>query len=143
MALIRPVVGWREWVLLPGLDARVKAKIDTGALTSALHAFDLRRYRRGKRRMVDFSVHPLQHDSKTTVRAEAELIEDRRIRSSSGHVSMRPVVKMEIEMLGERWTTEVTLVSRDEMGFRMLVGRRAIRRRFVVDPGRSFLGGKP
>lgn len=139
-----PHLGWREWVALPGLGIpHIKAKIDTGARTSALHAFDMEIRQRGLRRLVRFKVHPLQRDGHTTVRAEAEVVDERRIRSSTGHVTVRPVIETEMEILGIRYPIELTLVGRDEMGFRMLLGREAMRRRFLVDPGRSYLGGRP
>lgn len=138
-----PVIGWREWIALPELGIeRVKAKIDTGARSSSLHAYDVKRFKRKGRSMVRFKVHPLQRDFRTTVEAEAPLIEMRKIRSSSGQQSLRPVVLTEIGLLGQRWRVELTLTRRDEMGFRMLLGRQAMRGHFLVDPGRSFLAGK-
>ena len=139
-----PHIGWREWVALPELGVpHIKAKIDTGARTSALHAFDIEILLRGRRRIVRFKVHPFQRDGRATVEAEAELVDERRIRSSTGHVTVRPVIETEVEILGERHAIELTLVGRDEMGFRMLIGREAMRKRFLVDPGRSYLGGRP
>lgn len=140
----RRPVGWREWVALPGLGvAHVKAKVDTGARTSSLHAFDVERFRRRGRDWVRFCVHPIQRDTRTTIVAEVPVLEMRPVRSSSGHTTLRPVIVTDIEVLGERWPIELTLAARDEMGFRMLLGRQALRGRFVVDPGRSFVGGRP
>lgn len=139
-----PVIGWREWVSLPGLGVeRTKVKVDTGARTSSLHAFDLERFRRDGRPMVRFEAHPLQRDTSLSVPVEAELVDRRTVRSSSGDETLRPVILTEIELMDQRWEIELTLVRRDPMGFRMLLGRQAIRRRFVVDPARSFVGGKP
>lgn len=139
----RPAIGWREWVSLPELGiSGVKVKVDTGARTSALHAFDIELKRRSGRRIVRFKVHPFQRDTKRTVCAEAELIEERMVRNTSGKQSLRPVVRTPVELMGERWDIELTLVGRDEMGFRMLLGREAVRGRFVVDPGRSFCSKK-
>lgn len=138
-----PVVGWREWIALPDLGVEaIKAKIDTGARSSSLHAFDLRTFERDGRRWVRFNVHPLQRSAKPTITAEAELLEYRKVRSSGGHVTNRPVVLTTARLLGRSWTIELTLTGRDAMGFRMLLGREALRGRFLVDPGRSFLGGK-
>lgn len=139
-----PTIGWREWTALPllGIDA-VKVKVDTGARSSSLHAFDLHEFKRDSRTFVRFKVHPWQRSSKETVEAEAELLEYRSIKSSTGHASQRPVVVTEVELLGNRWPIELTLAARDEMGFRMLLGREAVRGRFVVDPGLSYYGGKP
>ncbi len=138
------VLGWREWVALPELGiSRIKAKIDTGARSSSLHAFDLRTLERRGRTFVRFKVHPLQRNARETVESEAEVLEFRRVRSSSGHATNRPVIVTELELLGRRWPIELTLANRDEMGFRMLLGREAVRGRGLVDPGRSFYGGRP
>lgn len=138
------VVGWREWVTLPELDIdRIKAKIDTGARSSSLHAYDLKRFRRHGVSMIRFKVHPMQRDFRTLVEAEAELVDLRKVRSSSGVQTLRPVIVTTLE-LGERaWDIEITLVRRDAMGFRMLLGRQAIRGHLLVDPGRSFIVSKP
>jgi len=138
-----PVVGWREWLSLPaiGIDT-IKAKVDTGARSSALHAFDVEIFQQDGREMVRFKVHPYQRDNTVTVEGVAELLDRRRVRSSEGTESMRPVILTTVELLGQRWEIEVTLTRRDNMGFRMLLGRQAVRRRFVVAPGRSYLGGK-
>lgn len=140
----RPVVGWREWVALPALGVRaVKAKIDTGARSSALHAYNIERFDRAGERWVRFTIHPWQRDVATTVVAEAPLLDDRWVRSSSGRQELRPVVTTDVELMGVRWPIELTLSNRDPMGFRMLLGRQAVRGRFIVDPGRSYRGGKP
>jgi hypothetical protein len=138
-----PVVGWREWLALPawGIGA-IKAKVDTGARSSALHAFDVRNFERDGRSMVRFKVHPRQRSASATIEAEAELLGTRRVRNSGGQETLRPVVEAEIELAGQRWRIEVTLTSRDAMGFRMLLGRQALRGRFAVDPGQSFLAGR-
>ena len=136
-------MGWREWLALPELGIKaIKAKVDTGARSSALHAFDLHTFERQGKPMIRFKVHPLQRDVRHTASAEAELIELRSVRSSAGHESLRAVVLTVAEWLGHRWPIEITLTNRDTMGFRMLLGRQAIRCRFVVDPGRSYLGGR-
>ena len=133
-------VGWREWVSLPelGID-RIKAKIDTGARSSALHAHEVRFVRKGKRRLVRFRVYPNQKDDRTFVEAEGEWLEERKVRSSSGNQSIRPVIRTTLEMGGRRWPIELTLTRRDAMGFRLLLGRQALKRRCLVDPGASFL----
>jgi hypothetical protein len=140
----RPSIGWREWVSLPELGiANVKVKVDTGARSSSLHAFDVTTFDRDGKQIVQFKVHPFQRDASRSVTATAPLMEYRRVRSSSGHATLRPVILTSVEWAGRRWTIELTLASRDQMGFRMLLGRAAVRERFVVDPGRSYLGGKP
>ncbi len=140
----KPVIGWREWVSLPELGiVAVKAKVDTGARTSALHAYDIHLFRRGGRRMVRFKVHPLQRNTRRTVEAEAPVLDQRTVKSSTGHEHERIVIQTEVVVGGQRRPIELTLASRDAMGFRMLLGRQAIRGHFTVDPGRSYFGGKP
>lgn len=135
-----PKVGWREWVGLPDLGiGRIKVKVDTGARSSSLHAYDIEVFSRGKRDFVRFTVHPVQRETRTTVRCLAELHEHRHVKSSSGHREYRPIIRTMVELGGERWPIDVTLTTRDAMGFRMLLGREAIRKRFLVDPGRSYL----
>jgi len=135
-----PVIGWREWVGLPDLGVpRIKVKVDTGARTSALHAYDLEEFEKSGDPWIRFSIHPMQRTTKEVVAAEAPILEWRNVRSSSGHASRRPVIRTELLLAGRNWPIDLTLTARDEMGFRMLVGRRAVRHRFVVDPGRSYL----
>jgi hypothetical protein len=134
------IAGWREWAALPTIDIRwIKVKLDTGARSSALHAFDLEELP-GER--VRFSVHPWQETDADQATIECDIHDRRVIRSSSGHTEERIVVKTEIVLLGRTVTAETTLSNRDQMGFRMLVGREALRQGFVVDPARSFLGGR-
>jgi hypothetical protein len=121
----------------------VKAKIDTGARSSSLHAFGIVEFQRDGVAWVRFAVHPLQRDAETTVRTEAPVLEYRHVRSSSGHLTRRPAIRAEIELDGQRWPIELTLAARDDMGFRMLLGREAVRGRFVVDPGRSYVVSVP
>jgi hypothetical protein len=136
-------MGWREWSSLPDLGIeRIKVKVDTGARTSALHAFDVEELEREGETWLRFRVHPLQRNARTTVEAQARLIDRRGVRSSTGRVTVRPVIRTRVVLGGESFPIEVTLVRRDLMGFRMLLGRQALRKRFVVDPDRSFLMGK-
>lgn len=140
----RPVLGWREWVALSDWNVpHLKAKVDTGARTSSLHTFDLEWFERGDDRWVRFEIHPWQRSTADSVIAEALVESSRDVRSSSGEVDHRPVVRTPIVLGGETVPAEVTLTRRDEMGFRMLIGREALRHRFVVDPGASYLGGRP
>jgi hypothetical protein len=137
------VIGWREWLALPDLGVpQIKAKVDTGARTSALHAFDLERFRRRGRDMLRFTVHPYQRSVETTIRCEATLIDERVIRNSGGAEERRPVIETLAALGGWEWTIELTLTRRDVMGFRMLLGRQAVRNRLLVNPGRSYLVGK-
>jgi hypothetical protein len=138
-----PVLGWREWCSLPDLGVpRVKAKIDTGARSSSLHAFDVEMLKRRGQRFVRFKVHPRQRNDTDLIAAEAEVLDLRSVRSSNGEVAERPVIVTHIEILGERWPIELTLANRDAMGFRMLLGREALRRRFLIDSGKSYLAGR-
>lgn len=138
------IVGWREWVSLPGLGVPwVKAKLDTGARSSAIHAFDIEPFERDGDDWVRYSIHPWQRTAEEAVECESRVIAQRSIRSSSGHTEVRHVVSMDISLAGRVVTSEVTLSRRDEMGFRMLVGREALRQGFLVDPRRSYLGGRP
>ena len=139
-----PVIGWREWVGLPDLGIKaIKAKVDTGARSSSLHAFDLEEFERDDEKWVRFKIHPVQRKNEKVVEAEAKVLEYRSVRSSSGNAAMRPVIVSNVTLLGLSWPVELTLANRDEMGFRMLLGREAFRRRFVVDAGKSYYGGKP
>lgn len=138
------VIGWREWVALPGLGIKsIKAKVDTGARSSSLHAFDLELFDREQQQWVRFKIQPIQRSARMTRVVEARILEFRSVRSSSGIAKMRPVIVTEVELLGKRWSVELTLASRDNMGFRMLLGREAFRGQFLVDGGRSYYGGKP
>jgi hypothetical protein len=138
------MLGWREWVALPDWGvAHLKAKIDTGARTSSLHAFGLEWFDRGGNPWVRFEIHPLQRSVASSIVAEAPVIATRDVKSSSGDTEHRPVVHTTLVIAGRAVIAEVTLTRRDEMGFRMLVGREALRNRFVVDPGVSYLGGRP
>jgi hypothetical protein len=117
----------------------VKAKVDTGAKSSSLHAWDIEVDQTTD--IVGFNLHPLQDDESVVISATAPLVEHREVRSSNGEVELRPVIRTSALVLGQQLHIDLSLTSRDEMGFRMLLGRSAVRRRFVVDPGRSFVGG--
>jgi len=130
-------------VSLPDLgDTLIKAKVDTGARSSSLHAFDLSFFERDGQEWVKFSIHPLQHSRVGSIDVETPVLERRSVRSSNGKVSLRPVIATTIHLLNLSWTIEITLANRDEMGFRMLLGREAFRNRFLVDVGGSFYGKK-
>lgn len=139
-----PLIGWREWVSLPdfGIES-IKVKVDTGARSSSLHAFNERTFRRGNEDWIAFEIHPLQRNSKVSIEVESPLLEYRKVRSSSGHAMRRPVILVDVHWMEHKFPIELTLARRDQMGFRMLLGRQAVRERFLVDSGHSFLGGKP
>lgn len=136
----RSWVGWREWVALPelGID-RIKAKIDTGANTSAIHAIHLHRFNENGRERVAFEVHPLQRRTDITVSCVADIFDERVVTSSSGHREKRLVIRTQLAIAGYDWPMELTLTNRDTMGFRMLIGRAAMKSRLLVDPGASYL----
>lgn len=138
------LAGWREWVSLPGIGVPwVKAKLDTGARSSAIHAFDIEEFEKDGDTWVRYSIHPWQKTAVDAVDVESKVHDLRNVRSSSGYAEDRLVVMMDIRLIARTITAEVTLSRRDEMGFRMLVGREALRQGFVVDPGRSYLGRRP
>jgi hypothetical protein len=137
------IIGWREWISLPELKMKnIKVKVDTGARTSSLHAYDIEYFKKGSKKWVKFKVHPDQKDSKKVVRCEAKLLEFRKIRSSNGATELRPVIETTAVLGISEWPIELTLTNRDEMGFRMLLGRASMKGIFLVDTGKSFLGTK-
>lgn len=138
------MIGWREWVALPTLGVHaIKAKVDTGARSSALHAFAVERFEQAGRPMVRFQAHPIQRNDDYIVTAEAALLEEREVRNSGGQAELRPVIETLVQVGRAVWAIELTLTNRDEMGFRLLLGRQAVRRRYLVDPGRSYLQPLP
>jgi len=139
-----PIIGWREWIKLPGLGVdNIKAKVDTGARSSSIHAFNIKTFDKDGEQWVRFSLYPNQRSQKGAINVEAKIIEFRSVRSSNGIAKMRPVILTQVELLGKVWDVELTLASRDNMGFRMLLGREAFRKHFFVDGGKSYYGGKP
>jgi hypothetical protein len=139
------VLGWREWVGLPELGLlSIKAKVDTGARTSTLHAFEVKVSELDGRKKVEFLVHPKQGDQDIVVRCVAEVIDRRSVRDSGGHNEMRWVIRTPVSIGGQTWPIEMTLTERDNMRFRMLLGRTAIAGVATVNPQKSYLaGGKP
>lgn len=136
-------MGWREWIVFPDLGVRpVKAKVDTGARSSTLHAEDIELIQQSGVKKVQFRVYPLQRSKEKSALCVAELHDERWIKSSNGGREMRPVIRARIQWSGCLWDIDLTLTSRDLMGFRMLLGREAVRGRCLVHSGRSFLGGK-
>lgn len=137
----KKIIGWREYLVLPELGIKtIKAKVDTGARSSALHAYDLKIEKFGKKDIAKFKVHPHQNDTKRFKRCEAEIVEYRKVKSSNGQTELRPVILSTVKLHGEAWETEITLTNRDQMGFRMLLGRASFRKKFLVDVSKSYLG---
>ena len=136
-------LGWREWVSLPELGLKqIKAKVDTGARTSALHAFEVRDYEQDGKHRVEFKIHPNQRDAETVVVCNADIVDQRIVSDSGGHRENRWVIATPVTIGACVWPLEITLTSRDNMLFRMLLGRTAMVGRAVVDPARSYLVGK-
>lgn len=136
-------VGWREWVKLPDLGIKwIKAKIDTGAYSSSLHAFDIEKCEIDGEQGVRFKVQPGQKEDRI-IQLESPVLEFRSVRSSNGESTVRPVIKTRVRLMKQKFDIELTLIDRRKMGFRMLVGREALRSRFVVDPAQSYLSPKP
>ena len=136
-------LGWREWVALPdlGLPA-IKAKIDTGAKTSALHAYYTEPYQLDGVEMVKFLIHPVPRNHDFFVECHTPIIDYREVTDSGGHREMRFVIESKLVIGGQNWPIELTLTNRDTMRFRMLLGRRAMENRAVVEPEASYLNGK-
>lgn len=135
-------LGWREWVALPQLNIkRIKCKVDTGARTSALHAYFVEPD--SARNIVRFGIHPFQKNTVKNIICEAAIVDYRTVSDSGGHREMRYIINSSI-VLGEcQWEIEMNLTDRDTMRFRMLLGRTAIADKFVVDPQQSYIMGKP
>ncbi len=134
------LVGWREWVSLPALGVdRIKVKVDTGARTSALHAFKLTSILVDGEEWVEFDLHPLQNNTQVVVSCRAPVKEHRTVRDSGGHEETRVVIETTVGLGGDEWPIEMTLTDRENMGFRMLLGRTSIKNRFYVDPTQAFI----
>lgn len=139
---MKTIIGSEEWCAFPELALpAVKARIDSGAKTSSIHAFNIQTFRRNQKLWASFEVHPLQNDRKTVIRCERPVVDKRSVKSSSGLAETRYVVSTEIKMGEESWSIELTLANRDSMGYRMLLGREAMSGRLMVDPEQSFCLG--
>lgn len=138
------MLGWREWVALPKLDIQlIKAKIDTGARSSALHAYTIDPYFIGGQRWIMFAIHPKQKQRNVSIECHAPVKDRRIVTDSGGHKQRRYVIETDIILGQALIRTEVTLTNRDTMLFRMLLGRTAINSHYIIDPSASYLQGKP
>lgn len=139
----KPVIGWRERVSLPQLGVEeIKAKIDTGARTSALHAWEIEPFERDGGPWVRFQLHPVQHNNQIVIPCEAAIVDRRAIRNTGGKQEMRYVIKTGVTLGNVSWSIEVTLTNRDKMGFRLLLGRSAMKNRFLINSGGSYLAAQ-
>ena len=139
----RITIGWREWVSLPDLGVtELKAKVDTGADNSSLHAFNLKWFDREGSPWVRFNLHPRQRTAKPTIPCEAEVVAERKVKNPGGRIELRPVIRTTVVVAGVAVDALVNLTTRDEMTFRMLLGRRTVRD-FLIDPARSYVGPRP
>lgn len=136
----RPLIGWREWADLPDFEVTgVNAKIDTGAKSSAIHAFRIKEVMIEGAEHVEFYLHPVQRRKKPEVFCRALLAGRRVVRSSNGQEEERYVIETMLRLGPRSWKIDLTLTNRDAMGFRLLIGRDALRRKFLIDPGASYL----
>ena len=141
-ALAPPLVGWREWASLPTFcDHKIKAKLDTGAKMSAIHAFRIEEFEEDDGLWAEFYLHPAQKRRRPEIFCRAPVKDRRLIRSSNGAVQDRLIVEATLQLGARRWPIEISLANRDDMGFRLLLGRDALRRRVTIDPARSFVLG--
>ncbi|MCB1801665.1 MAG: ATP-dependent zinc protease [Gammaproteobacteria bacterium] len=138
------LLGWREWLALPDIGiGRIKAKVDTGARTSCLHAFYVERFRRAGADWVRFGVHPIQRDDSEVLHCESRILDQRQVSDSGGHRELRYVIETRLQLLDFDDLVELTLTNRDTMRFRMLLGRTAMTvGGFTVDPSASYLAGR-
>lgn len=137
-------IGWKEWLILPDLGIpAIKAKVDTGARTSTLHSFHLDTFKSDNIDMVRFHIHPLRNRTDIEIIRDAPILDKRMVRDSGGHTEERIVIKSNILLGGKEWSIEITLTSRDDMLFRMLLGRTAmLSGGFCVNPAKAYLFGR-
>lgn len=135
-------VGWREWLSLPelGID-RIKAKVDSGARTSALHAFAICPFKDGDKHYIRFKLHPMQRRKDVVMECVAEVTDIRWVSDSGGHRERRYVIKTQVRLGVKTWPIELTLTNRDTMNFRMLLGRTAMKNKIIVNPSVSYMMG--
>jgi len=140
----KTIIGWEEWCKFPELElCAIKAKVDTGAKTSCLHAFNIGTFTKNDKKYVQFYIHPIQKNKKIVRKCISEVVDYRYVTNSGGIKEKRYVIKTQLILAGKDWEIELTLAKRDSMAFRMLLGREAIRKaKFLVDPSKSCFHGK-
>ena len=139
----KTIIGWREWLALPELGIpAIKTKIDTGARTSALHAQFIEEFEIGGKKRVRFGVRPLRKRKDLELICEADIVDFRSVKDSGGHTEMRCFIRTEAQLGDHRWMIDISLTSRKDMLFRMLLGRTALENEFIIDPGRSYITGR-
>jgi ribosomal protein S6--L-glutamate ligase len=137
------ILGSEEWCSFPELGIpAIKARVDSGAKTSALHAINIAPFIKDDENWVKFDINPIQKNIKTVIHCEAKLVDKRIVKSSSGYREQRYVIQTQIEIGHQNWIIEMTLTNRDSMGFRMLLGREAMSGRVLVDPEQKYLLGQ-
>lgn len=137
------IVGSEEWCSLPNLNIpAIKARVDSGAKTSALHAESITPFEKDGENWVKFIVNPIQNNQKSVIRCEAKIVDKRVVKSTSGYRESRYVIKTSISLGNDSWEIEVTLTNRDSMGFRMLLGREAMSGKIIVDPAVNYQCGE-
>jgi hypothetical protein len=137
------IIGWREWLALPELGIPgIKAKVDTGARTSALHTHDFEIYTSGGEERVRFHLHPLRGNEEIELECDSAVTSVREVKDSGGHVEKRPFIQTIARLGNHEWPIDLSLTNRENMRFRMLLGRTAMRKQFAVDPSRSCVTGR-
>ena len=136
------IIGCEEWLSIKDLNIPIiKARVDSGAKTSSLHAYNINQFQENGKNYVRFDIHPIQNDRTTIQNCRGLVVDKRNVKSSSGNKEQRIVIKTPITLGGETWEIEVTLTNRDSMGYRMLIGRQAMTNRVLIDPDSSFCLG--
>ena len=137
------IIGSEEWCAIPQLGIHaIKVRVDSGAKTSALHAFNIQPFTRANSPWVAFEIHPVQDNRKIALRCEAPVADRRVVKNTSGQGERRYVIKVPLRMADQAWDIEITLTNRDSMGYRMLLGREAMNGRILVDPSDSMVLGR-
>ena len=137
------IIGWREWLSLPDLGIQaIKAKVDTGARTSALHTLGIEPFEKDGILRVKFRIHPLQRRKDIEIICAADVVDRRRVTSSDSQSEMRYVIRTSVVLGDLKWPIELTLTNRTSMRFRMLLGRAAVSEKLLVDPAKSYLAGR-